>query len=357
MAYQRVCLEALSYVLPDERISSVEIEDCLMPLYERLRLPEGRLALMTGIEERRFFPRGTRPSQISALCGARLLEASGIDPREIGALVHGSVCRDFLEPATACGVHHALGLPPQCHVYDVSNACLGLLTGMVQVANLIELGFIRAGIVVGAELGRDLVETTIAHLNTDESLTRRDVKKYFASLTIGSAGAAMLLCDRELSQTQNRLVDVATLANTQNHELCQSDGLTAFMETDSETLLHAGIATAVDSFDLLLKKLGWSRAEVSKTICHQVGTAHRNLLLEALELSPEGDFSTFEKLGNTGAAALPLTLAMAAEQGRLTGGERVALLGIGSGINCQMAGIEWRETRVVGGDAMLVTPT
>ena len=60
----------------------------------------------------------------------KALAAAGVERQQIGALVHGSVCRDFLEPATACGVHHGLGLPDRCAVYDVSNACLGLLNGM-----------------------------------------------------------------------------------------------------------------------------------------------------------------------------------------------------------------------------------
>ena len=81
-------------------------------------------------------------------------------------------------------------------IYDVSNACLGLLNGMVQVANMIELGQIRAGLVVGTECGRQLVENTIEQLNDDESLTRESVKNSIASLTIGSASVAIVLCDR-----------------------------------------------------------------------------------------------------------------------------------------------------------------
>ena len=81
----------------------------------------------------------------------------------------------------------------ECLVYDVSNACLGLLNGIVQVANLIELGQIRAGLVVGTEDSRALLESTIDALNRDQSLTRDSVKPAFASLTIGSASAAVLL--------------------------------------------------------------------------------------------------------------------------------------------------------------------
>src|SRR5262249_22600003 len=156
------------------------------------------------------------------------------------ALVHGSVCRDYLEPATACGVHHALNLPEECLVCDASNACLGILTGMLHVAGMIELGQIGAGLVVGTECARAVVENTIARLNEDGNIDRRAVKQFFASLTLGSASVAVLMCDRELSRTQNRLMGAVARAHTYEHGLCQSDGLQSFMRTDSEQLMHAG---------------------------------------------------------------------------------------------------------------------
>ena len=241
MKYQSVCVESFGYTLPDEVVSSEEIERRLEPLYTRLKLPAGRLELMTGIRERRLWPAGTLPSQISVVSGRRAIEAAGIDRNEIGALVHGSVCRDFLEPATACGVHHRLELPPRCLIYDVSNACLGLLNGMVQVANMIELGQIRAGLVVASEVSRPLMETTIAALNADQTLTRDSVKPALASLTIGSASAAVLLVHRELSRTQNRLLCATARTNTDAHELCHSGrdesvggGMQPLMQTDAE---------------------------------------------------------------------------------------------------------------------------
>ena len=195
MLYRHVRLESLGYTLPDEVMTSAQLEERLEPLYRRLRLPEGRLELMSGIRERRFWARGTLPSEMSIVSGRRAIQAAGIDPSEIGALIHASVCRDHLEPATACKVHHHLGLPADCFVYDVSNACLGLLNGMAQIANMIELGQIRAGLVVGTEGSRQLVETTIEALNRDQTLTRSQLKLAVASLTIGSASAAILLTE------------------------------------------------------------------------------------------------------------------------------------------------------------------
>ncbi|MFG0262076.1 MAG: 3-oxoacyl-ACP synthase III, partial [Novipirellula sp. JB048] len=149
MRFNNVCLDAIGTEIPEEIWTSDAIEQRLAPLYERLKLPEGRLALMSGIDERRVWAAGTMPSEPSVRSARRAIEASGIAPERIGCLIHASVCRDFLEPATASRVHHELGLPSSCWVYDVSNACLGVMNGAVQIAMMIEAGVFEAGVVVG----------------------------------------------------------------------------------------------------------------------------------------------------------------------------------------------------------------
>ncbi|MGE0758615.1 MAG: 3-oxoacyl-ACP synthase III [Pirellulaceae bacterium] len=355
MHYRNVCLESLGYTLPEEIVSSAELESRLAPLYQRLRLPEGRLELMTGIRERRFWPRGTMPSSRSIESGERAIAAAGIDRQEIGVLIHASVCRDFLEPATACRVHHQLGLPENCVIYDVSNACLGLLNGILQVANMIELGQVRAGLVVGTEGSRQLVETTIESLNRDASLSRPQLKLAVASLTIGSGSCAVLLTDRELSQTDNRLVSAAVRARTCHHELCHSgqdeamgSGMQPLMSTDSERLMQEGIATGVATFEQFREASNWTVDDIQRTFCHQVGSAHRKLMLESLGLSLQRDFTTLEWLGNTGSVALPTTMAIGLHTGAVKSKDHVAMLGIGSGINCIMLGVRWHRTLVEG---------
>jgi len=348
MRYSEVCVEAFCCTLPPHVVTSAEIESRLRPVYERLGLPEGRLELMTGIRERRFFDRGTRPGDVSAATVRKALLQANLDPGVVGALIHGSVCRDQMEPATAAGVHHAAGLPPDCLVFDVSNACLGLLNGMLIAADLIELGRIRAGVIVGTETGRDLVEGTIDRLLADPSITRKDVKREFASLTIGSGSAAVVLCDRKLSRRGCRLIGGAALADTSNNDLCAGGSLSPRqagqrpqMQTDSEALLHAGVNLAERTWDAFQRAVEWSPADVGKVFTHQVGKAHRMLLLERLGLAPDIDFPTVEFLGNTGAVALPTAAALGLERGHVAAGDRVALLGIGSGLNCIMLGLEW----------------
>lgn len=353
MKFQRVAVEAIGFTLPENVVTSEEIENQLGPAYQRLGLSVGRLELMSGIAERRFWDPGTSIAEPSIQSARLALEASGIPSDLVGCLIHASVCRDYLEPATACRVHSQLGLASECWVYDLSNACLGLLSGMVQIATLIEQGVIRAGLVVGTESARNLVESTIHSLNEDAQLTRKSIKSSFASLTIGSGSCAILLVDRDLSATQNLLTSCVARAESQHHQLCQSErdqagsSMQPLMETDSEQLLRAGIGVGERTFEQLLAD-GVDRSEIQYSVCHQVGSTHRRMMLEKLGLSDLRDYSTFSWLGNTGSVALPTALAMGLRSGFLPAESQAALLGIGSGINSIMMMTQWRKPIVAG---------
>jgi 3-oxoacyl-[acyl-carrier-protein] synthase-3 len=306
-------LAHVAHLLPEQVVTSEELEERLGPLYDRLRLRVGRLELMTGIRERRFWPAGTRPSGIAAAAAERALERAGVDRERLGLLIHASVCRDFLEPATATVVHAELGLPPHCAAFDLSNACLGFVHAMTVAAGQIERGDIDAALIVAGEDGGPLVEATLRDLVAREDLTRDGIKPAFASLTIGA-------------------------------HLCQGDTVAGaagpLMETDSEALLVAGCDLAARTWPAFLDTLGWQREDVDRVVTHQVGTAHRRALLNAIGVPEELDHPTVEWLGNMGSVSLPATWSLAREAGAIGDGQRTAWLGIGSGLQCLMVGVE-----------------
>lgn len=344
MLYQNVCLHEFGVALPPHRLGSAELEARLHPLYERLKLPPGRLELMTGIQSRRLWPRGTRPSEAAALAGERALQASAIDREEIGCLLFTSVSRDMMEPATAAFVHQRLRLPAECQLFDLSNACLGFLNGMLVLANMLELGQVRAGLVVAGETAEDLLDSTLRHMLSDGSLTRRGIKPFFASLTIGSGAVALVMSRRDCHDSGHRLCGGACRANSGYTHLCQGDRNAeqgTLMSTDSEELLVRGIETAAACWQDFSRELGWSADSIHRFFCHQVGRAHAERLFATLGLDPAKNFETLPQLGNVGSVSAPVTMALGLEQGRLCAGQRAALLGIGSGINALMLGIEW----------------
>ncbi|HYG78022.1 MAG TPA: 3-oxoacyl-ACP synthase III [Planctomycetota bacterium] len=339
MLYKHVCIESFGYELPPHIITSAAIEDKLAPLYDKLKLPYGRLEMMSGIRERRFWDEGAMPSQVAAKAGANALRNSCTQADEIECLLHTSVCRDMLEPATATLVHRALGLAKDCTIYDISNACLGFLNGMVTLANMIELGQVKKGMIVSGESSRQLVETTIQSLLNKPNPTREDIKEAFASLTIGSGACALVMAHDSVSKFKHHLLGGAVRCATEFNHLCR--GNAGNMNTDSETLLQEGCKLAKYTWQKTQEILGWTNNVVDRVFCHQVGAAHRKLLYKSLELDQAKDFSTVEYLGNTGSASLPTTMAIGIEKAPPPPDTNIAMLGIGSGLNCLMLGVKW----------------
>jgi len=350
MRYTRVYLESLGYEIAPVVVTSAELEARLEPLYEALHLPVGQLEALTGIIERRWWEEGYRLSDGAAVAAHRALEAVDLPARYVDALIYGGVCREYFEPATACRVASDLGVGPDAAVFDLSNACLGVLNGIIEIANRIELGQIRAGLVVACETAREINNIMIERMCQVRSMDF--FKLSLATLTGGSGAVAVLLTDGSFSRSRRRrLLGGVTQTAPQFHELCRwgievlkplaPHAFHQFTATDSAAVLKHGVELGLRTWHAFLRRLGWVRERIDRVICHQVGSAHRDSILRTLGIPFEKDYSTFPYLGNMGTVSLPLTAALAEDREVLQPGDQVAFLGIGSGLNCLMLGLEW----------------
>ena len=171
---------------------------------------------------------------------ARTIAEAGVDPRAIGLLVDTSVCRERLEPSASVDVHRQLGLSSACVNFDLSNACLGFMSGMQLAANMIDSGQIDYALIVDGEGSRQPQQATIERLNS-QGATREDIVENFATFTLGSGGAAIVL--GRASQHRSYRLGGVSRAATEHHLLCTGD-LTG-MCTDSRALLEAAVDLAV----------------------------------------------------------------------------------------------------------------
>jgi len=347
--YQRVHLEAIGYELAPVVVPSEELESRIESVYRALHIPAGQLRALTGVLERRWWEPGYPVSLGAAAAARHALSQCAVRPDELEAVIYASVCREQMEPATACRVAHEIGASRSASIYDISNACLGMINAIHDIANRIELGQIRAGIVVVCESARDINEIAIARLNE-----HRDMSVFtqtLATLTGGSGAAALIISDGSFGRDAlPRLRGGVDESAPEQHALClwghrPSDagiGLREeFMVTDSVAVLTHGVELGVRTWNALLESMQWTSEAVDRTICHQVGSSHRSTILDRIEIAEEKDFVTFPFLGNMGTVSIPLTAALAAERGVLEPGQNVAFLGIGSGLNCLMQGWEW----------------
>ena len=278
--------------------------------------------------------------------GRKALAASGLSAAEIGMLIYGAVCRDYLEPATACAVADGLGLRPEAEIFDLSNACLGVVQGIAHVARAIEGGHIRAGMVVACESAKQIVDLTIERMLRERNM--ENFRLSLATLTGGSGAIGVVMGDSGLAPGGHRLLSSVIRSNASHHRLCcwgPDTGIPSTapmqMRTDASAILENGVKLGIETWRAFLEELGWTVDRIDRTICHQVGAPHRSTVMRVLGFPAEKDFQTYEFLGNIGTVSLPITAAIAEQRGFLEPGHRVAMLGIGSGLNCQMLGVEW----------------
>jgi 3-oxoacyl-[acyl-carrier-protein] synthase-3 len=338
MKYDNVSVLSVSHVDAPHRITSQEIEAQLAPTMERLGIPLDMLRQRSGIIERRVWDNGMMPSEAAAMAGEKAIEAAGVDRDRLGILINTSVCRDYLEPSTACIAHSQLGLPETCMNFDLGNACLGFVNGMDMAANMIERGEIDYGILVNGETSRQITEATIKRLQSDD-IDEPTFRENFASLTLGSGAAAMVLGRSDLAPEGHPFKGSVNLAATQHCRLCA--GNIDHMVTKTKELLMAGVEVAVRTWGRAVEVLGWTADAIDHLVIHQVSKVHTEQFAGILGIDMAKVFRLYPKYGNIGPAGVPIALSKLEQDGRLEPGQRVALVGIGSGINCTMAEIVW----------------
>lgn len=334
-AHRNTGIISVEAVEPPEAVSSDWIDEQLAVTYKRCGLRSGLLADLAGIKERRWWPDGFTFDQAAALAGRQAIDAAGIDPAEIGMLISTSVCKHHLEPSVACAVHHQLGLSTSCTNFDLANACLGFVNAMHLAATAIDAGLIRYALIVDGEGSRYTQLATIARLQQPDA-TADDVFAEFASLTLGSGAAAMVLGSLDQHPGAHRLVGGVTRAGTEHHTLCV--GTLDRMTTDTKGLLDAGLDLAEAAWRDARADYDWADG-LDRYIVHQVSAVHTRLICDRLGIDPSRVPLTYPHYGNVGPAAIPITLAGVAPD--IRSGERVLCMGIGSGLNTSFTELVW----------------
>lgn len=340
MLFQHVAIAGLAHIDAPRRLTSDEIHARLKPTLERLGINYNVLEEVAGVRERRLWDGEVKASDAATLAGVKALADAGIDADRVGLLVNTSVSRDYLEPSTASIVSGNLRLPDTCQNFDVANACLAFLNGMDIASRMIERGEIDYALVVNGETADLAYEKTLDRLSRDD-VTEEQFRDEMATLTLGSGAAAMVLARSELAPGAPRYRGSVTRSATEWNQLCRGDLVHDRMIADGRMLLVEGIKLGQKTFTAARAALGWVVEELDEFVIHQVSKAHTKAFLKAFRIDPKKVLTIFGEHGNIGPASVPIVLSKLREGGRLKKGTRVALLGIGSGLNCSMAEVVW----------------
>jgi len=338
MLFEHVSIAGLAHIDAPERLSTDAINLRLQPTMDRLGIKTDVLQDIAGIHARRLWHAGVEASDAATLAAEKALLDADVPREKIGLLVNTSVSRDYLEPSTASIVSGNLGLGENCQNFDVTNACLAFLNGMDIASRMIERGEIEYALVVDGETANLIYENTLERMCSPD-LTEEQFRNELASLTLGCGAAAMVLSRSELTPDAPRYKGGVTRAATEWNKLCR--GNLDRMVTDTKMLLIEGLKLAQKTFIAAKLALGWVVEELDEFVIHQVSRVHTEAFINTFGIDPKKVLTIFAEYGNIGPASVPIVLSKLKEMGRLKKGDRVALLGIGSGLNCSMAEVVW----------------
>ena len=338
MLFENVSIAGLAHVDAPHTLTSLEINERLKPTFERLRIRADMLGDIAGVHARRLWDPGTQASDAAGVAARKVLEQTGVRADELGMVINTSVSRDYLEPSTASIVSGNLGIGEECVTFDIANACLAFINGMDMAALMLERGDIDYALIVDGETSNLVYEKTLERMMSPD-ITAQQMRDEVAALTTGSGAAAMVLARSELVPDAPRYRGGVTRAANQWNKLCV--GNLDRMVTDTRMLLIEGIKLATKTFEATRVALGWAVDEIDQFVIHQVSQPHTNAFIKAFGIDPKKVMTIFGEHGNIGPASVPIVLSKLRQLGKLKKGDRVALMGIGSGLNCTMAEVVW----------------
>ena len=348
--FKNVHIESMAFNRAPNELSSDAIEDRLGELYKKLKIPFGTLEKLSGIKTRYFYNKEDTPSKISTQVGQEALDQIGFDKEHLKILFNCSVTRDYFEPATSVLVHRNLGFAEDTMAMDITNACVGFSNGIVTLAQMIESGIVKAGLIVSGENLTPIIDTTFNKLANDPDIGRDELLKLMPTLTLGCGAVAMVLCHKDIATKSHRIVGSIARSASQHSELCigngdfcfcQEEGLDPLMETDSQELIASAARLGSRAWGDLSKHLGWTGEDLDHIFCHQVGRQVNKKFYDTMNLSVSKEHTVYEKYGNLVSAAMPSALITHANNGTISEGEKVLLCAYGSGLNAVFSGLVW----------------
>jgi 3-oxoacyl-[acyl-carrier-protein] synthase III len=297
VAAARVRIESLGIHLPEKRITMAEL------LAACRRRPRLDLERITGGKEARI-AEGEFAGELAEKAAARALAMSRYRAEELDAVVCTSISKHdapdafTLEPATAVRVRRAIGAR-NALVFDVVNACAGMLTGIWVLQGLVRSGAIRRGLVVSGEQNLPLAWTATREL-------RHSLDRQLAALTLGDCGAAVIVDEATDPRHGFHWLDLVTGAKHDHY--CYSKpsrrGRGGILVTKARGLQVKGNQHFPSYFEAALEGTGWTPADVHHVIPHQVSARAIRTGRRALERHlgaplPDYFLSCSERYGNT----------------------------------------------------------
>ncbi len=326
----KIRIESLGVHLPEKTLTMEEM------LASCRRRPRWDLERITGIRERRVAV-GEYAVDLAVRAARQALAQSRYRAEEMDVIICTSISKynrrdEFhLEPATAVRIRAAIGAG-NARVFDVVNACAGMMTGIFVLQAMIRCGMARCGMVVSGELNMPLAETAARTM-------RHSFDGQLVALTLGDGGAALILDRSPDGRSGFQHIDLVTGAKHDHY--CYSRpskrGPGGILVTKARGLQRKGNEHFPAYFKRALDRSGWTLNDLQHIIPHQVSVRAIENGVRALSRYLGCDLPGITRCcadhyGNTSTTSHFLAMHDAIVDGRIDIGHNVMLVSGASGI-------------------------
>ena len=280
----------------------------------------------SGIRERRVASEEEAASTLALPAARMAIERAGLTPKDLDAIVVGTITPDTIFPSTACRLQNELGCR-QIPSFDLSAGCTGFLYSSIVADSLIKSGAARHILVVGVELLTKITDwkdrstcvlfgdgAGAAVLGPSEDEDRGIMGSFWSAdgkfgplLEMPAGGSAMPASEKTVKE------------NLHTVHMLGNETFKAAVRAMEEASL-GGIEDA-----------GLDVSEIDWLVPHQANIRIIQFTAKRLGIPMDRVVITLDKYGNTSASSVPIALDEAMSSGRIKRGENVLLVAFGAG--------------------------
>ncbi|WP_442933551.1 beta-ketoacyl-ACP synthase III [Micromonospora sp. CPCC 206060] len=293
----------------------------------------------TGIVQRHLVDPGTSTSDLAVEAARRALVSAGTPG--VDAVVVATMTPDRSCPATAPEVASRLGLTGVT-AYDLGAVCSGFVYSLATAAGLIAAELADRVLVIGADALSSVTnpaDRTTAVVLADGAgavvlrAGGRDEPGALGPFDLGSDGGG------------SDLIQVAAGGARQRLSGRPTDPADFYFTMDGREVFRNAVERMAASSRTVVRRVGWQLDDVDRVVSHQANIRILNALADELDLARKRIVANIDRVGNTGAASIPLALADADATGVVTPGDRVLLTAFGGGLTWGSTVLVWPQLR------------
>lgn len=294
----------------------------------------------TGIRERRWVTEGMSGASMARRASEMALEEAGLEPRDVDAIVLGTVSPDHFFPGTGVFLQREMGLEG-IPAIDIRAQCSAFVYGLSIADAFIRAGQYRTILLVGVE---------IQSTGIDVSTRGRDMAVLFGD----GAGAAVVTATEDEGRgvlsthlhADGRYAEMlwAEFESSKHHPRITADIIHQarhYPSMDGKEVFKHAVTRMPEAVEEALAANGLTVADLALVIPHQANLRITQMVQRRLGLPDERVVSNIERYGNTTAATIPIALAEAVREGRLSRGDLLCLVAFGSGFTWGSALVRW----------------